>query len=194
MNWRFFILFCVGIGVFVVSGCEKKMLPIKKPAVSRITDAIAVIHPTEGNNTRGIVRFTQIGNIVKVVADIEGLKSNSKHGFHIHMFGDFSSSDGKSAGGHYNPEGNKHGGPTDAGNHAGDLGNLEAGADGVAHYELSVSNISINGSLNPILGRGVVIHAGSDDLVSQPTGNAGARIGFGVIGVAKPSESVAATE
>ncbi len=65
---------------------------------------------------------------------------------------------------------------------------MSTDGDGKAHYELTVDNITINGSRNPILGYGMVIHGGEDDLTSQPTGAAGPRIGVGVIGVAKPAE------
>ncbi|MCP5412982.1 MAG: superoxide dismutase family protein, partial [Alphaproteobacteria bacterium] len=68
--------------------------------------------------------------------------------------------------------------------HAGDLGNLTADATGKATYEIVVDNISIAGPHNPILGRGVIIHAKPDD-GGQPVGNAGGRIACGVIGVAK---------
>src|SRR5882672_7924273 len=50
-----------------------------------ITKATAVLNPTEGNNIRGVVTFTQVGANVKVVAHIEGL-TPGKHGFHIHEF------------------------------------------------------------------------------------------------------------
>ncbi len=150
-----------------------------------IDEAIAVIHATEGHATYGVVRFTQRGDAVHVTADVEGLAPNARHGFHIHEFGDFSSPDGKSAGGHYNPEGKPHGGPPDAERHAGDLGNLQADATGRAQLELTVRNISVSGGRNPIIGRGLVVHGGTDDLTTQPTGDAGPRIGFGVIGVAK---------
>ena len=69
--------------------------------------------------------------------------------------------------------------------HAGDLGNLTADNDGKAHYEITVSNISVAGMKNPIIGRGVIVHAKVDD-GSQPVGNAGGRIACGVIGVANP--------
>ncbi|TET34946.1 MAG: superoxide dismutase family protein [Planctomycetota bacterium] len=153
----------------------------------KIAEAIAVMKPTVGNQTRGIVRFTRMDDKVKIVAQISGLKPNSKHGFHIHEFGDFSSMDAASAGGHYNPEGFGHAGPDSRERHAGDLGNLVSDANGEARFELVVDNISINGKKNPVLGRGVVIHAGEDDLKSQPTGNAGPRLALGVIGIAKAS-------
>jgi Cu-Zn family superoxide dismutase len=75
--------------------------------------------------------------------------------------------------------------PDSENRHAGDLGNVQADDQGKAHYEITVTNISIMGAKNPILGRGLIIHAKVDD-GSQPVGNAGARIACGVIGVANP--------
>jgi Cu-Zn family superoxide dismutase len=66
----------------------------------------------------------------------------------------------------------------------GDLGNLVADKDGKAHYEWTDHVISFKGQ-NSIIGRGIIIHAGEDDLHTQPTGNAGARVACGVIGIAK---------
>lgn len=157
-------------------------------ALEVASEAVAVITPTEGNTAHGEVRFTESGGKINIVADIEGLKPDAKHAIHIHQFGDMRASDGTSLGGHYNPEGHPHAGPTTSVRHAGDLGNLSTDSDGKAHYELTVDNITINGDRNPILGYGMVIHGGEDDLTSQPTGAAGPRIGVGVIGVAKPAE------
>ena len=149
--------------------------------------AIAILQPTSTNKCHGVVRFTGEEDSVKVVADLEGLNPNQKHAFHIHQFGDCSSNDGMSAGGHYNPEGHQHGLPDNPTRHAGDLGNVQADGDGKAHYEITVRNISIGGPHNPILGRGVIVHAKVDD-GGQPVGNAGARIACGVIGVANPEK------
>jgi Cu-Zn family superoxide dismutase len=79
----------------------------------------------------------------------------------------------------------QHGLPESENRHAGDLGNLQADEQGKAHYEITVTNILIAGVKNPIIGRGVIVHAKVDD-ESQPVGNAGARIACGVIGVANP--------
>lgn len=145
---------------------------------------VAVLHPTEGNETTGVVSFTVDGNDVRVAATIEGLDPESRHGFHIHQYGDCTASDGTSAGGHFNPAQQPHAGPNAAQRHVGDLGNLESNADGVAELDYSDSVIDLGGT-NSILGRGVVVHAGEDDMESQPTGDAGSRLACGVIGVAQ---------
>lgn len=152
-------------------------------AWTSVTQAVAVLHPTAGNKCHGQIRFTQDGDSVKVIAVIEGLTPGQKHAIHIHQFGDSSAADGMSAGGHYNPEGHQHGLPATEQRHAGDLGNLQADNDGKVKYEVTVKNISIAGTKNPIIGRGVIVHAKADD-GGQPVGNAGARIACGVIGIA----------
>ena len=106
------------------------------------------------------------------------------HGFHIHEFGDCSAADFTSAGGHFNPAGNPHGGPKDAKRHEGDMGNVEAGADGSATIDYTDNELRFEGSQS-ILGRGVIVHANPDDFKTQPTGNAGGRVACGVVGVAK---------
>jgi len=155
-----------------------------------ITEAVAAVGPVGKSHVHGVVRFSQVEDGVKIVADIEGLKPDSKHAFHVHEFGDATSAgtDGKSAGGHYNPEHVLHGGPDSPPHHAGDLGNLAADAHGVAHLERVIRGITIAGDHDAILGRSVIIHAGEDDFATQPTGTTGdgaMRIACGVIGVAK---------
>jgi len=153
-------------------------------AAPEVTKAVAVLNPTEGNKVHGVVTFTQAGANVKVVAHIEGL-TPGKHGFHIHEFGDCSSKDGSSAGGHFNPGNAPHGSPEAAQRHAGDMGNIEADQNGVAHLEYNDTVAKMNGH-GAIVGHGMIVHANPDDLKTQPTGNAGGRLACGVIGVAKP--------
>ncbi|MCK9275448.1 MAG: superoxide dismutase family protein [Syntrophales bacterium] len=148
----------------------------------KVEKAVAVLHSTEGNNVKGIVTFTKVQKGVKVVADIEGL-APGKHGFHIHEYGDCTAPDATSAGGHFNPENKPHGAPDSKERHAGDLGNVVANEQGKARYEWTDPVISLSGP-HSILGRAVIIHADEDDLTSQPTGNAGARLACGVIGIA----------
>ena len=146
--------------------------------------AICVLYSTAGNSVSGQVTFTKVAGGVKVLAELSGL-TPGKHGFHIHEFGDCSSPDGMSAGGHFNPAGSPHGSPMDMSRHEGDMGNIEADANGKAHLEYVDSHMSFEG-VNSILGRSVIVHAKEDDMKTQPTGNAGARIACGVIGLSKP--------
>jgi Cu-Zn family superoxide dismutase len=146
--------------------------------------AIAVLHSASGSQATGSVTFTASGDAVKVVADIAGLKPG-KHGFHIHEFGDCSSPDAASAGGHFNPTKHNHGAPDAAERHDGDLGNIEADESGKAHLEWTDKAMKLSGA-NSIVGHAVIVHEKADDLKTQPTGDAGGRIACGVIGVAKP--------
>jgi len=153
-------------------------------AKTEITRAIAVISPTKGNSVHGVVTFEAVENGVHVIADVSGL-TPGKHGFHIHEFGDCSADDGMSAGGHFNPLGMPHSMPSSDKRHVGDLGNIEADKDGNAHLDFVDGMMKFMGE-NSIVGRSVVVHEKEDDFKTQPTGNAGARIGCGVIGIAKP--------
>jgi len=149
-----------------------------------ITELVAVLHSTEGNSVNGVVRFFETDEGVRVVADINGLAPNSTHGFHIHQYGDCSALDGTSAGGHFNPQNTQHGGPDSEERHVGDLGNIAVDQNGLAELDTIDPMLSFDGA-NSIIGRGVIVHAGEDDLESQPTGAAGSRLSCGVIGVAQ---------
>jgi Cu-Zn family superoxide dismutase len=181
---------------FAVTGCVNSdgdhhdhadMAHMHENMWSSVNHAVAVIQPTQGNAISGVIDFTQTPEGLHIHGTISGLAPGSVHAIHIHEFGDQNSADGMAAGGHYNPEGHKHGAPGGAEHHAGDFGNITADASGTATVDLTVNDISIAGMKDPIIGRGVVIHAKADDFVTQPTGNAGGRIGVGVIGVAKPA-------
>jgi Cu-Zn family superoxide dismutase len=146
--------------------------------------AVCVLHSTKGHEAHGTIWFTQKGNEVEIHGEIMGLKPGM-HAFHVHEFGDCSSPDAMSAGAHFNPEGAPHGGPHTAKRHVGDLGNIKADGTGKASVQIQDAAIKLSGP-HSILGRSLIVHADPDDFKSQPAGNAGARVGCGVIGVAKP--------
>lgn len=147
--------------------------------------AIAELQPTEGNEAHGTVTFTKVDGGIQVVAELQGLKGGSpQRGFHIHEKGDCSAPDGTSAGGHFNPEGAEHGAPDGSQRHVGDFGNIDVDENGNARKEFIDTHISFEGP-HSIIGRAVIIHAGQDDLQSQPTGAAGARVACGVIQTAE---------
>ncbi len=172
---------CIAAAILILSGCQtdKEIMPKK----ARITEAAAVLYPTENDSASGIVRFSLVEGGIKIVADVRGLKPG-RHGFHIHEYGDCSAADAASAGGHFNPENMPHGSPTATERHAGDLGNIEADISGKAHLERIDTRISFAGERS-IIGRAVVVHAGEDDLTSQPTGKAGPRVACGVIAITR---------
>ncbi|REL29235.1 superoxide dismutase family protein [Rhodohalobacter sp. SW132] len=147
-------------------------------------ELVTVLHPTMGSQAEGVVRFYQTDEGIRVVAEISQLEPNSAHGFHIHEFGDCTAPDGTSAGGHFDPHDQPHAGPEDDERHVGDMGNLVADENGIADIDYVDPVLSFTGE-DSILGRGVIVHAGEDDLESQPTGDAGARLACGVIGVAQ---------
>jgi len=167
--------------IFGMNGFSQKNM--EKMQMGKTEKAICTLNPTAGNNVTGTITFTQTKKGVRVVADLQGL-SAGKHGFHIHEFGDCSSADGMSAGGHYNPEGKSHGAPMDMSRHMGDMGNIVADESGKAHLEYTDAIIKLDGP-NSIVGKSVIVHKGADDMKTQPSGNAGPRVACGVIGPAK---------
>lgn len=150
-------------------------------ALHREKTAIAMLAPTEGNIASGVVNFSQDGDIMQIDIRVDNLKPNSMHGVHIHIVGDCRAPDASSAGGHFNPHGSSHGGPFSEPRHGGDLGNIQADANGSAAASLEVTGISLGKDDDSIIGRAVIVHAQGDDLTSQPSGNAGPRIACGLI-------------
>lgn len=146
-------------------------------------EAVAVLSPTDGK-VKGTILLTQKDGYVHVTGEVSGL-TPGEHGFHIHEFGDLRDPKGESAGGHFNPDGHKHGGPDDAERHAGDFGNITADANGVAKVDKQAKGLQVHF----VLGRSIVVHAGRDDLKSQPSGDAGPRVAVGVIGVAQKKKA-----
>lgn len=174
------IVTTLGSLLLFASGCandSEASKDVVAPQERRI--AIAEMNPTEGNETVGTVTFIEERGGIRVIADIREL-DGGKHGFHIHEKGDCSAPDGTSAGGHFNPTGAPHAGPEAEMRHVGDLGNLESTEANAAMLEHFDEMLTFDGP-NSILGKAVIIHAGEDDLTSQPTGAAGPRIACGVI-------------
>lgn len=155
-----------------------------KQAVQIPDDGIAVLRATKGNHVEGVIRLTQTTKGLRLSGEVRGL-TPGKHGFHIHEYGDLRSADGKSAGAHYAPQGHKHGGPDSPEHHAGDLGNIAANDAGVAKVDILADDLK----LHFVIGRSIVVHGGQDDLQSQPSGDAGPRVAYGVIGFAAPANS-----
>ena len=178
MKKLFLFLLCVAT---VAPACQN---PRQRGTGPVITRAMCRLYPTEGSQAQGFVEFVQQGRMVRIRAEMTGLP-DGPHGFHIHEWGDCNCADGKCTGGHFNPAGVPHAGPDAKVRHVGDLGNIVAGPDGKAVYDRVDAVVEINGPRS-IIGRAITVHADADDLTSQPTGAAGARIAVGVIGIGPP--------
>ena len=128
----------------------------------------------------GTATFTEVDGGVKVRVQVAGAPPG-KIATHVHEKGDCSAPDAASAGGHFNPAGLPHALPPAAVRHLGDLGNIDIGADGTGSTEIVVKGASLKeGDPSSFLGRAIIVHAKQDD-GGQPVGNAGGRIGCGVI-------------
>jgi Cu-Zn family superoxide dismutase len=148
--------------------------------------AIAVFN----DKVKGYVIFTEEDNKIRIDLNLTGLKSHFEHGFHVHEAGDLTDSC-TSMCSHFNPYGKTHGCPGMKNRHVGDLGNIHTNSKGEAKYTFYDDVIKLRGSKCNIIGRGLVIHADSDDCGqgenadSLKTGNSGKRIACAVIGYSK---------
>ena len=157
------------------AGCGSMHGPAGAPGGAM---AAATLEPTTGSTAKGRVTFTQMGDRVRVSAQLTGLKPNAEHGFHVHEKGDCSSGDGMSAGGHFNPDMVAHAGQP---GHVGDMPNLKADANGIAHAQFESKTLTVAEGPHSIVGKGLIVHRDADDYKTQPTGNAGPRLACSVI-------------
>lgn len=144
--------------------------------------ATAVIEPRSGSKVTGTATFTATPDGVQVVVEVANA-TPGEHAVHAHEKGDCSAADAASAGPHFNPAGHPHGLPAQPADqrHLGDFGNLTADAAGTGRLAITVAGANLkDGDPHSYLGRAIIVHAAPDD-GSQPAGNAGGRVGCGVI-------------
>ena len=129
------------------------------------------------SNVAGTATFIEKNGKVTFEAKLSGLKPGI-HAIHIHEKSDCSAADGTSAGGHWNPTFKKHGKWGVGEYHKGDIGNFTADAKGNGSIKITTDEwcIGCGDQTKDILGKGLIVHDGTDDFTSQPAGNAGARV------------------
>jgi Cu-Zn family superoxide dismutase len=136
------------------------------------------LEPKSDSNVEGEVSFTEEDGIVAMKATLSGL-TPGEHAIHIHEKADCSAADGTSTGGHWNPTFSTHGKWGSAeGYHRGDIGNFTADTEGNATVEFSTDEwcLGCGDETKNLIGKGVIVHQGVDDYVTQPTGDAGGRV------------------
>lgn len=136
---------------------------------------------TPGN---GSISFVQGINEVEMKLELNfPSKAGQTVAVHIHEHGDCGNQ-GNDAHGHWNPTKSNHGKWGQGQFHLGDIGNVQLDANGKGSLELETSLWSVGtGASNDVAGKAIMVHEKADDFTTQPTGNAGARIGCGVIQV-----------
>ena len=169
---------------------EQTTAPMASPPPAEVQEvALVRLAPASGSDVEGEATFTQVGDKVRMALELEGL-APGQHAVHIHARGDCAAPDASSAGGHWNPGEKPHGRWGEPPHHLGDIGNVRADAQGMARLSMTTDRWALddgadgvdgNDGLNGVSGKAVVVHAGTDDYESQPSGAAGARIGCGVI-------------
>lgn len=137
----------------------------------------------EDTVVNGTAKFEQNdnGNVRFTLELTVPAKANQSVAVHLHEHGNCGDA-GNHAGGHWNPTGVNHGKWGEDPFHIGDIGNVELDSEGKGKIELETDLWSIGGDEKKnILNKAVVVHGGTDDYTSQPSGNAGTRIGCGTI-------------
>ena len=165
---------------FLISAGSFMVLAVASPVFA--AKGMALITATqEGSLVNGQATLTETTTGLEIEIKVANV-SPGKHAFHIHEKGDCSDK-GNAAGSHYNPDHTKHGLITQdvfQAAHAGDFGNIEVGSDGTGTQKIVVPNLTLTGDKYNVEGKAFILHEKMDDF-GQPTGNAGGRIGCGII-------------
>jgi len=156
------------IPVTTLAETQAEMAPMTAQVADKDGTSLGTVTVTPTKSGAALIRI-----------DLTGLPAGD-HAIHVHESGDCSAADFTSAGGHL-ADGHDHGVMAAKGPHPGDIPNITVNEDGTARMEF------FNAMLTPELmddedGSAVIVHAGTDDYISQPAGDAGDRIACGVFG------------
>ncbi|MFT5216095.1 MAG: Cu-Zn family superoxide dismutase [Glaciecola sp.] len=197
MKKSLIILFVLSLMLATACKKEKKDVEVETETEENVTNTesadtsraeatdkiIVLLDSKSGSTAKGNVVFRQRSNTVSMTAVFSGLEEG-EHAVHLHEKSDCSSDDGSSAGGHWNPTAQPHGEWGDeAGYHKGDIGNFTVNANGTGTITFVTDEwcIGCGDDTKNIIGKSVIVHQGTDDFKSQPSGAAGSRVSCGGI-------------
>ncbi len=176
--------------VFACAPAEEPAKSVPEPVVETAPEpvaepepmltAVAVLRDPEGQEV-GKATFAQTEGGVMLAVEVKGVERDGPHDFRVHEVG-ACEPDFKAAGGHFKPEGTER--------HAGDFGNIEI-IEGNGRLEIRSELVTVTPGETSVVGRAVILHAGADNGVGQPTGDAGSRLACGLIELVKPGGGVA---
>ncbi len=170
------IIFSIVLIIAFIIGCKTK-------SNSNVSKRLNLtFEPKSNSNVTGTASFTEKKGKVTFITKLSGLKPGI-HAIHIHEKSDCSATDGSSAGGHWNPTFKKHGKWGVGEYHRGDIGNIVADEKGNGTITLTTDEwcIGCEDATKNILEKALIVHQDTDDFISQPTGNAGARVACSAI-------------
>lgn len=170
------MLAATAVALVGLAGCDRPSMRMGAPLADG-PSAQAVLHDATGAEV-GHAMATTVAGGVRFTADVHGLPAGT-HGIHVHTTGLCDAPGFTTAGGHWNPTGMKHGSMNPQGPHEGDMPNLIVGNDGRGTIAVVVPAATI-AALMDADGAAMVVHAGPDDLMTDPSGNSGGRIACGV--------------
>jgi Cu-Zn family superoxide dismutase len=198
-QWFGFILLILAVMTFVSCNNEKsnETTTTDSTVTNVVTDSTSVVNTNVAmvahaeatlagtypdTALTGSARFDTANGKVKLVLEITvAAKAGKEVAVHLHEHGDCGDN-GKMAHGHWNPTNAQHGKWGGASFHLGDIGNVKLDSKGKGRLEIDTDLWTLGGGPDKnILGKAVIVHGGTDDYTTQPTGNAGSRIGCGVI-------------
>jgi Cu-Zn family superoxide dismutase len=177
------------VGLTLALGTGLALAKDKAPSKTDKTEVTGPIEAKSGSKLTGKYTLTQDGKKVKLKVTVEGAAPEGEHAVHVHENPDCSDPDGKKAGGHWNPTTQPHGKWGHDGFHMGDVGNMKVGKDGKGEITLETDKWTMGSgdAKTDVLGHAIIVHEKVDDFTTQPTGNAGNRIGCAVIPAAPPA-------
>ena len=128
-------------------GDEAGAAPVQAESSASPQRTVAALQNAEGKSV-GTATATESGGAVAIALTVQGLPPG-EHGVHVHQTGQCEGPKFESAGGHWNPAGDKHGLDNPEGQHAGDMPNLTVGEDGTGSLEYTLEGASLRACSMP---------------------------------------------